>query len=55
MVGNDGDALLGIAAIVDEDAAELTTGPAFADANRQVLVELGETSGLQDVGQHVGR
>ena len=55
MIGNDGDALLGIAAVVDEDAGENAAGLPFPDTNRQVLVELGETSGLQDVGQHVGR
>src|SRR4029079_2036870 len=53
VVGDDGDALLGIATVVDEDAADVAGGAAFADASRQVLVELGETSGLQDVGQHV--
>ena len=34
----------------DEHAA----GQAFADPDRQVLVELGEAAGLQDVGQDVG-
>jgi hypothetical protein len=30
-----------------------TTSP-FADPDRQVLVELGEAAGLEDVGEHVG-
>ena len=54
MVGDDGDAFLGIAAVVDEDAGEHAAGLPLADADRQVLVELGEAAGLQDVGQHVG-
>ena len=54
VVGDDGDALLRIAAVVDEDAAEHAAGLPFADPDGQVLVELGEAAGLQDVGQHVG-
>ena len=36
--------------IADQQAARLP----FANADGQVLVELGEAAGLQDVGQHVG-
>ena len=54
VVGDDGDALLRIAAVVDEDAGEHAAGLPLANADGQVLVELGEAAGLQDVGQHVG-
>ena len=51
MVGDDADALLGIAAVVDEDAGEQAAGLALADADGQILVELREAAGLQDVGR----
>src|SRR2546428_458639 len=54
VIGDNGDALLRIATVVDEDAGKHATRLAFPDPDRQVLIELGETSGLQDVGQHVG-
>ncbi len=54
MVGDDADAFLGIAAVVDEDAGEQAAGLPLPDPDGQVLVELGEAAGLQDVGQHVG-
>ena len=54
MVGDDGDALLRVALIVDEDAGEDAAGQTLADADGQVLIELGEAAGLQNVGQHVG-
>ncbi len=53
MVGDDADAFLRIAAVIDEDADQQAARAAFANPHRQVLVELGETSGLQDVGEHV--
>ena len=54
VVGNDADALLGISAVVDENADQQATGLALADADGEILVELGKAAGLQDVGQHVG-
>ena len=54
MVGDDRDALFRIAPIVDEDAGEHAAGLALADADCEVLIELGESPGLQNVGEHVG-
>ena len=50
MVGDDGDALLGIAPVVDENAGQHAAGLALANANGEIAFELGETAGLQDVG-----
>ena len=47
-------AFLGIAAVVDEDADQQAAGLAFANADRQVLLELREAARLQDVGEDVG-
>ncbi len=53
MVGDDADAFLWIPAIVDEDAGEQSARPSFPDTDGQILVELGEAAGLQDVGEDV--
>ena len=54
MIGDDADAFVRIAAVVDEDSGEQATGLPLANPNRQVLIELREAAGLQNVGEHVG-
>ena len=54
MVGNDGDAFLGVAAIIDKNAGEHAARLTLANADGQVLIERGKAAGLQNVGEHVG-
>ena len=53
MVGNDADTFLGIAPIIDENADKYAAGLPFSNADRQVLIELSEAAGLQNIGQHI--
>ncbi len=53
VIGDDGDAFLRVAPVVDKNAGEHAARLTFADADGQVLVELGEAAGLQDVGEHI--
>jgi hypothetical protein len=45
VIGDDGDAFLGVATVIDEDADQQATRLSFANADRQVLVELCEPAG----------
>src|ERR1700733_14033116 len=53
MVGDDADALLRIAAVVNENAEDLATGLPFPNPDDEILVKLRETAGLQNIGQDV--
>ena len=53
VVGDDADAFLWIAAVIDKDANEHAAGVPLPDSDGQVLIELCEPAGLQDVGQNV--
>jgi hypothetical protein len=54
MVGNDGDALFGIATIINKNPDQQSAGLTLPDADSQVLIELSEAAGLQDIRQNVG-
>ena len=54
LLGDDGDALLGIAPVVDEDADQQAVGPALADVEGEAPLDRGEAAGLHDVGDEIG-
>ena len=53
-LGNDGDALRGIAAVVHQQAHQKTVGPAFTDVESEALFDRGEAAGLHDVADQIG-
>jgi hypothetical protein len=54
VVRDDADTFLRVAPIVDKDADEQAARLSFPNPDGQVLIELCEPAGLQDVGENIG-
>ena len=54
MLGEDGDALLRIAAVVQQQADEQAVGAALADVEGEARLDGDEAAGLHDVADEVG-
>ena len=54
LLGEIGGVLVGIAAIVDEDADQQAVRPPVGDVEGEIAADCGEAAGLHDIGEDVG-